>query len=235
MIKLLLVGLAAVLSGSAAFAADMAVKAPPVKAVAPSDPWTGCYLGGNVGAGWARTHFVDPAFGDEGTTTFTGVVGGGQAGCDYQAGPLVFGIAGQYDGSDIKGRDNIPAGGGFSWLSKFPWFATFTGRAGYLVQPSLLLYVKGGAAWMKASYTLENAAFAPTDVAGATRKGGTFGGGLEYAFAPHWSAFVEYDYMGFGTQTLTAFPVAPGPSFPVQFKQNMQVLLIGANFRFGLR
>jgi outer membrane immunogenic protein len=36
-----------------ASAADMAVKARPV-AVVPATPWTGCYIGGNVGGGWTQ-------------------------------------------------------------------------------------------------------------------------------------------------------------------------------------
>ncbi|MEA3099904.1 MAG: hypothetical protein QOF74_4144, partial [Caballeronia mineralivorans] len=37
----------------AAPAADLAVKARPVAPVM-ATPWTGCYIGGNVGGGWTR-------------------------------------------------------------------------------------------------------------------------------------------------------------------------------------
>jgi opacity protein-like surface antigen len=40
-------------TGSAS-AADMAVKARPVVAPITATPWTGCYIGGNVGGGWTK-------------------------------------------------------------------------------------------------------------------------------------------------------------------------------------
>ena len=42
------------LIGTPAFAADMAVKAPP-PAPAPVHSWTGWYVGGNVGYSWGRS------------------------------------------------------------------------------------------------------------------------------------------------------------------------------------
>jgi outer membrane immunogenic protein len=46
---------AAGLIGTPAFAADMAVKAPP-PAPAPVYNWTGWYVGGNVGYSWGNAH-----------------------------------------------------------------------------------------------------------------------------------------------------------------------------------
>jgi outer membrane immunogenic protein len=46
------------LVGTSAFAADMAVKAPP-PAPAPVYSWTGWYGGGNVGYGWGQNQSVD--------------------------------------------------------------------------------------------------------------------------------------------------------------------------------
>ena len=49
------VAMAALLVGPA-MAADMPVKArPPAPAPVAVYNWTGCYIGGNVGGGWART------------------------------------------------------------------------------------------------------------------------------------------------------------------------------------
>jgi opacity protein-like surface antigen len=65
------------------FAADMAVKAPPV--VAPLPPaWAGFYFGGNVGYGWSQKEFFDnfspPIGAEDGSVTANGVVGGIQGG-----------------------------------------------------------------------------------------------------------------------------------------------------------
>jgi outer membrane immunogenic protein len=62
----------------------MPVKAPPPPA--PIYTWTGCYIGGNLGGGWAFKDWANPEGsppGDRGSFNFSGFVGGGQAGCDY--------------------------------------------------------------------------------------------------------------------------------------------------------
>src|SRR5262245_33014186 len=65
--------------------------------------WTSCYLGGNLGGKWGKftgdatvTGFSPVPLGPD--TTGTGgtwdssLIGGGQVGCQYQTGSLVFGI-----------------------------------------------------------------------------------------------------------------------------------------------
>src|SRR5262249_20839253 len=90
------------LIGTPAFAADMAVKAPPPPP-APVYSWTGWYVGGNVGYSWgdAQTDisgsgtsvslpgflvgFHNPsAFAGSNTARLNGVIGGGQVGYNYQ-------------------------------------------------------------------------------------------------------------------------------------------------------
>src|SRR4051794_34756088 len=56
--KLLLLSSALVISGQAT-AADLPVKAPPMAVTAPYS-WTGCHIGGHVGAGWDRSTYSDP-------------------------------------------------------------------------------------------------------------------------------------------------------------------------------
>src|ERR1700737_5222564 len=94
-----------------ASAADMAIKARPV--VAPlMYNWSGCYIGGNVGGGWTRTDTTrisndaaGPAVANYGRENDSGFIGGGQVGCDFQAGSsLVFGVQGQFDFGNINGR-----------------------------------------------------------------------------------------------------------------------------------
>jgi outer membrane immunogenic protein len=75
--KILVAGIAAAaFCGAPAIAADMPVKAPPMVA-APYDPWTGCYVGANVGGGWGHEigHFSnDVEYIDNKPS---GVIGGG--------------------------------------------------------------------------------------------------------------------------------------------------------------
>jgi hypothetical protein len=80
-------------------AADIA-RGPPhpvyVPPVAPGPPvpipyWTGCYVGGNIGGAWSNVDLTD-ATSVNFSTSNSGFAGGGQIGCDYQAGPWVVGL-----------------------------------------------------------------------------------------------------------------------------------------------
>jgi outer membrane immunogenic protein len=64
------------------------VAASGIASAAPAAPstWTGCYLGANVGYGWAPANWSDNAL-QFAAHSANGVVGGGQIGCDYQSGP----------------------------------------------------------------------------------------------------------------------------------------------------
>ena len=111
------------------------------------------------------------------------------------------------------------------------WIETLTGRVGYVVQPSTLLYVKGGAAWvrdnvwtMAGGTTIGNGIVTPT--------GWTLGAGAEFMFLGNWSVFAEYNYLGFGNNQVSLIPPA-GAGIPINFNHNVQTILIGLNYRFG--
>ena len=82
-----------------------------------------------------------------------------------------------------------------------------TGRLGYTWGPALL-YAKGGYAWRDNDNIGVSAGGVPvaftTD--GNHRDGYTVGAGLEYMFAPNWSAKLEYQYYNFGSTTFTGGP-----------------------------
>ena len=242
-------GLLSVVAAQAASAADMAVKAPrPV----PVATWTGCYIGGNVGAGWHRIEqsqtgdtggavFVPP--GDWGSSQNSGFIGGAQVGCDYQFNAhWLFGLEDMFDFGNIKSSDNFPdprfaATGPFQNTVTRDLFST-TARAGYLFTPQLLGYVKGGGAWTRTATTVfvTIPVFGESEFANSDRIGGTVGGGLEWRFAPNWSVFAEYNYMDFGRRSVT-FTVAPGAGvFPpsiVSTRLTMQTVNVGVNWRLN--
>jgi outer membrane immunogenic protein len=207
--------------------------------------WTGCYLGGNLGYGWAPTKWSDNGI-DFASHTATGAVGGGQIGCDYQSGRWVFGVQGMFDAAGMNGSSaNLfldPAGHVID-STQISWLATLTGRFGYTVQPMTLLYVKGGAAWVRSNLKeccqptivfLDMVGTLDDGVADVTRTGWTIGAGLERMFAPNWSAFIEYDYIGLGSSLVKFSPIngAPGP-FIYRIDQNVHRMLVGLNYRFG--
>jgi outer membrane immunogenic protein len=237
--KLLLTSAAMLaLFGGTASAADLAVRAPAYRAPPPVYvfSWTGCYIGGNVGGVWIRkdetlvTPFGAAVAGtDFGSHDADSVIGGVQAGCNYQVGGWVFGIQGDYDWTDASGSHVNPRFPTWTDASKTKSLASVTGRVGY-AWDRLLGYVKGGGAWERDDYTIT----APFGIATAseTRGGWTVGVGLEYAFTNWLTGFVEYDYYGFGTRT-NAFVTPAGVPFSIDIKENKNVVKVGLNWKFG--
>ena len=110
------------------------------------------------------------------------------------------------------------------------WTSTITGRVGVAFD-RLLAYGKGGVAFAQDQSSL-------TDLGGntanttLTRTGWTAGAGLEYALDNHWSARVEYDYLGFGSQPLNFTTPVLGP-ITSNATLDVQEVKAGINFRFG--
>jgi outer membrane immunogenic protein len=230
-----------------ALAADMPLKAAPPP---PAWTWTGCYIGGNAGAGWTNQNqnridvislagVVSPSPVPYGSETDSGVVGGGQVGCDYQfGGGFVIGIQGQFDWGDLRGSH--PSGfpfGGFNMNDTTRSFQTLTGRLGYAFTPGLLAYAKGGAAWVQNSDTLIGVGPPSflSESASWTASGYTVGGGLEWRLAPTWSVFAEYNYMNFGTKSVTFIAPAglTGAGEIIGVGQNVQTAVVGMNWRLN--
>jgi outer membrane immunogenic protein len=214
-----------------AVAADLPARAPVYKApvALPGFSWTGCYLGGNVGGLWVNGDWSSPAGVASGSNTASGVTAGGQVGCNYQTGPWVFGVEGMFNWADANGDHTSPLGTALHTDTN--WLANVTGRVGYAIWDRQLLYVKGGGAWIDQSNsaTVGGVAFNTGDY---SRGGWTVGAGWEYAFAPNWSAKIEYDYMNFGNNSRT-FTSAGGATTSFNVKDDAHLALFGVNYRFG--
>jgi outer membrane immunogenic protein len=222
--------------GEVASAADLARRAPPpAPAYVPPAPlpylWTGCYVGGNIGGAWSNIDVTDVATGGSVSASNSGFAGGGQIGCDYQAGAWVFGFRDMLDGTSLSKSATlatVPFTGTVD--SHTHWFDTLTARGGYLVAPNVLLYAQGGAAWTNTDLTFFNGVGTQIGEFSNNRTGWTAGGGVEWMFAQHWSVFAEYDFMGFGTRS-AAFP-ACGGNCVLSAKANIQDALVGVNYKF---
>jgi opacity protein-like surface antigen/outer membrane receptor protein involved in Fe transport len=182
-----------------AYGADFPTKAAP----APAYRWTGPYVGANFGGAFGYEDVTTPI--GVSATDSTGVLGGFQLGYNYKFAPAwLLGIEGEFDWTSAQGKANFvdPAGtASLSVTSDHNWYGTLSGRVGYVMGP-LMLYGKGGAAWMNADYRLEvNSGIDGATVANTTRTGWNVGAGLEYMLGSRWSAKVEYDYLDFGSQT----------------------------------
>ena len=216
-------------SWQAAFAADLPVRAP-TPVYVPS--WTGCYIGGNVGAAWGNREITTSAGTFSGSSSDAHFIGGGQIGCDYQTGALVFGFRNMIDWADAKASRTIQTGPftGFSGELKNDWLDLLTGRIGYAVQPNWLLYVQGGAAWRKNSLTFFDPGGVEVFSTSRTRTGWTVGVGTEWKFSPNWSAFVEYNHADFGSHSGTFNSAVLGP-VSLRAKSNNDLVLFGVNWR----
>jgi outer membrane immunogenic protein len=226
----------------AASAADLPVKAP---AAAPVPfTWTGCYVGGHVG-GVVSQDSTTSALGDTIGFSSTGFVGGGQIGCDYQfASGWVVGAEGRAGWSSLK---NSHAGSvrnlvtGVTVPSQFTvgndFLASATARVGHTFADRWLVFVSGGAAWTREkiddAFTPPALGIPVDPAATMTRTGWTAGTGVEWAFAPHWSAILEYNYYDFGGSgtTLTSSTNAVIVNLN-RLQDTMHAVIVGVNYRF---
>ena len=158
--------------------------------------WSGVYVGLNGGWGNANRCFdqTAPAVGPEGCHGTSGGFAGGQLGYRWQMSSWVFGFEGQGDWASLKGS-NLSLITGNTNRSRIDDFGLFTGQVGYAWNTALL-YFKGGAAVIgdRNDIIANNGAVIATS-SGDNRWGGSVGAGIEFSFAPNWSAAVEYNHL----------------------------------------
>jgi outer membrane immunogenic protein len=226
--KSLLGAVALAAFASPAFAADIAArpytKAPPYTAPALVYNWTGFYIGGHIGGGFTDgTNLIgsDARF-----------LGGVQGGFDYQFAPnWVLGVEAQYSWLTGSSNNGVVFPAGTVVTGNTDQLGSVTGRVGYTWGPALV-YAKGGYAWRDNSNIGVSFAGVPqpftTD--GNRKDGYTVGAGLEYMFAPNWSAKAEYQYYNFGHTTFTGGPAEIVGS---RFRDDEHTVKVGVNYRFG--
>lgn len=164
--------------------------------------WMGPYLGVNLGYQWGETtnNPTEPA----------GIMGGLQAGYNFQSGQFVFG--GEAD-IQLSGAEDTFA----PWKFSNPWFGTLRGRAGYALN-NILFYGTGGFA-----YGNVKGEFLGLDES-RTHYGWTVGLGAEVGLTQNWSAKVEYLYVDLAERGYTVTGTENG--------LESNVLRFGVNYRF---
>lgn len=224
--KLLLLGTALVAFADAGLAADLgpyrpgSIKDEPVPIYAPVFTWTGFYLGGQVGYGWGDSDFTDCCGPGSFSLEQDGWFGGGFVGFNWQKDRFVFGIEGDANGADFNDSVGDPT---FKFESSVHALYSIRGRIG-LAHDRWLIFATGGWAWanVENEYTDITGRYSDDD----TIDGWTAGAGVEYAFAPNWTARVEYRHYDFDDNGL---PVSmPG------FKQDFDVdtVSVGLAYKF---
>lgn len=210
-------------------------------AVTPAPLWSGPYIGGHIGGGWAtaRSDFstTGPAFGTA-DNRLAGIAGGLQLGYNWQSRHWVYGAEADFSITNMDGSlaTSCPAALcgialAATYDQKMPWFGTVRGRLGY-AQDGWLIYVTGGYAYTRLQTEATASAGAGTALSQHTfRNGWTAGGGIEVALTRQWSLKTEYLYMDFGSHT-TTWTVPGLPALTDATKLNMNLVRAGVNYRF---
>jgi outer membrane immunogenic protein len=198
--------------------------------------WTGFYIGVNGGGGWGQTNwFFQPPAATFANHSTSGGLAGGQVGYHWQTGSWVFGVEADGDWANIKGSTLCP-NAAFTCTSNTRDLASFRGRVGYAAGP-VLFYGTGGLGYANTAYTSFLTGTSTTGNAGFTgmyntdRWGYAAGAGIEWGFAPNWSAKVEYMHYGFDGVTAPAGTLAA--AFNSSLGLNIDTVKVGVNYRFG--
>ncbi len=226
--------------------------------------WTGPYVGLHLGYGVVNADPGTKPLPDAATFInleptsqslhAKGVLGGLQAGYNWQSGCFVVGIEADFSGSAMSGTSTLspitqydgtplPGNGLLRTHAETDWFGTIRPRVGYTVLPNLLIYGTGGLAYGHVSFTgttdfrpIGNQVYsASTD---DTKVGWAAGAGAEYALSRRWSVKLEYLFYDLGSETVIANPV-PGFALaaqPYQVAYTVDTvthqLNLGVNYRF---
>jgi|HubBroStandDraft_1064217.scaffolds.fasta_scaffold124536_1 outer membrane immunogenic protein len=251
--RILIASALALAAGGQALAADLPPPPPMPRApatyipVAPYYNWTGFYIGGNLGAAFTSASFSDTlgsTFTNSSNTTF---LGGGQVGVNYEFwGGVVVGAEAMFDWAPNQNNTvtaTLPAAapGALSGATATAtinnrWLSTATGKLGY-AWDRVLLYGKGGGAWVGQNNSNLTAAGVPFTLSSSSNNnlGWTAGVGVEWAFWGTWSARAEYDYIALNNQTYNVTAAGGGAVLDTITAKTRTINMVtaGVNYKFG--
>lgn len=228
--KSLLASIVLVLSASSVVAADLGPYGRgrstkdfgPAPRYAPAFTWSGFYLGLQAGYGWGTT---DAATGTLGgfnqaySYDTSGALGGVHAGFNWQAQQIVLGLETDLELAGLDGSGIGTLGSRHS--SQIDWLGSFRGRIGFAADRTLF-YLTGGLAYGDISTA------GPDFTTSDWRTGWTAGGGIEHAFAPNWTARIEYRYTDLGSESFASTGINRAESNDVTFS----AVRAGVSWRF---
>jgi outer membrane immunogenic protein len=247
-----------------ASAIALGAAAPALAQPDPAGNWTGPYVGVNLGyggggfsypyAGTTSAAGTTPTRG-EARQTSTGVLGGIQAGYNYQGfGDWIAGVETDFDGTDIhgtsafSGSDSSGAPIAGDLASRIDYLGTLRGKAGRaFLDGRMAAFVTGGLAYGQvrssanfscAACGAGGAAVAQAVSGGTTQVGWTVGAGADYALTHHLSLETEYLYADLGRDTFARRVAELGAPGAAVFNANVganttaNILRMGLNYRF---
>jgi outer membrane immunogenic protein len=208
----------------------------------PPFSWTGFYIGGNVGAAWTHGEAAD-SFGFGFSNSQQAVfAGGGQVGANYQWSWLVLGVEADFDwlANNHNSSNSFVGPGGHAFQLSFNdrWITMVAGRVGvaFPTLPNWLFYGRGGGGWVGANNpTLTDVTTGNSlSISNSNSNSGFLvGGGIEWAFAPNWTAKIEYNKLFLDNSSFTVQSgVLTGDTVNF-FHRDVQTVTVGVNYLFN--
>lgn len=205
--------------------------------------WSGFYVGGHVGYGFADSDWVlvdnasGHSTGDIGKTQsspeFEGMLGGVQIGHNWQDDSIVYGIEAAITIPDLEGYGTWTNSSGYfrDAASDIDWMASLTGRGGVTFDKTLV-YAKAGLALADVNYShtggqpgsvrhFEGSEFSLGVVVGA---------GVEQALSDKWSLKFDYSFTYIDNNNTEVSEGGRTAVFDVD--QGIHSLVVGVNYRF---
>lgn len=228
------------LSATIASGADMAVKAPMLKAQPVAD-WSGVYVGGQIG--WQQSSIGLSATngGAVGSLTYNPTHSswalGGFIGVQKQFNQFVLGVEGGYiAGFGTKSLGTTPSvsiffpGGTGTGDAGLEGIWTIGARAG-LAMGSWMPYLTGGYANGRFKFSEQSTGGTPFGTS-VNANGGYYGVGLDYALSRNWIVGAEYRHYSFQSTAGTVNIGAP-PDI-VTFNPNTDTVVGRVSYKFGM-
>jgi outer membrane immunogenic protein len=226
-------------------------------AAGPLFTFTGFYVGGTVGGALGSSKYTETpggafaAFGPaavsniaavgKSSTAPRGVIGGLEAGYNWQIGHFVLGFEADFSGWDMSSNSGV-TGVGLPLAAPFSssttvssnWLFTARPRVGF-ANGNQLLYLTGGLAVSNFDFSqsiiLGGAGATLAGSSSSTQVGWTAGFGIEYALSWNWSIKAEYLYVSFPNQSAHQV-VSAAPAFTGTATANLTASIARAGFDY---
>ena len=216
--------------------------------------WAGSYIGADLAAGFATTGYTAAQrFGSTGPfdkfafATFTqdsqGVIGGIEAGHDWQRHRWVLGVETRFDGSDLSTTTSnefdatspVVFNANVQTKTNYSWLYTLTPRVGFACHNFLFFGKTGlGITHAKMDIDAPTAGNAQASSFSQTQNllGWDIGGGMEYALH-QWRLGVEYDYINFGSNDFGGKGTAEGTDTANSLSTSLNIIALTAGYHFN--